>query len=377
VRRFLVHLARFAALPAALLLASELVLVGSGEAWSIDRVLAFQQAHRDSRFLRALDQVFYNFKYRAIERHRPSVLVLGSSRTMKFRAGMFGDRAADFYNAGGMVNSLADLHAFCFARPPARLPDVVILGVDLWWLNGQVQPVFRFEQEIDRDRAWTFDQHVTGIRWLLHHPVVAAQQLAGLAARREPELIGLGARQGRGGFRVDGSFASGVPVPRPGEPFVDREEPPIIDRVRSGTANFIPTDRIDSARLTMLTSVLDAYRSQHRVVIGYLPPFSSAVAETLESDPRYASFFAEFRRVVPSLFAERQFPLVDASDTSAVGMDDRAMSDGFHGEETLHARVVRVMLREPRLRALFPGADAALEQALASPRTNDWQVDVP
>ena len=353
------------------------MLIGSGEAWPIDRVLAFQRARPDSRFLRALDQVFYNFKYRAIEQRLPSVVVLGSSRTMKFRAGMLGDRADAFFNAGGMINSVADLHAFCFTRPPARIPDVIILGVDLWWLNAQVHPVFRFEQEVDRDRAGTFDQHIIGARWLLRHPAMLGRELGSVVTRRQPDAIGLGAREGRGGFRIDGSFASAVPVPRPGELFVDREEPPIIDRVRTATANFIPTDRIDPDRLATLAAVLDAYRQQQRLVIGYLPPFSTAVAHELRSDARQSAFFAEFRRVMPVLFGERRFPLVDASELSDLGMDDRAMSDGFHGEETIHARVMQMMLRDQRVHDMFRGADTALERALASPRTNDWQVDLP
>ena len=58
-------------------------------------------------------------------------------------------------------------------------------------------------------------------------------------------------------------------------------------------------------------------------------------------------------------------------------MTDRFMSDGFHGEETIHARVVQLMLRDPRVRDAFPDADAALARALASPRTDDWHVDLP
>lgn len=354
-----------------------MVLVGSGEAWSVDRVLAFQRSHDDSRFLRALDQAFYAFKYRGIEERRPSILVLGSSRTMKFRAGMFGERGSGFFNAGGMVNSLSDLHAFCFTRPPARVPDTLILGIDLWWLNDRVQPTYRFEEEIDRNRAWTFDQHIVGLRWLLLRPSVVGSELLSLAARRDSNSIGLGAREGRGGFRPDGSFATAVPVPRPGDAFVDREDPPIIDRVRTATANFIPAEGVSPARLAMLASVLDEYQRQQRLVIGYLPPFSSAVAQQLATDRRQGAFFAEFRRVVPALFRALGFPVVDASDTGALDMDDRAMSDGFHGEETIHARAVRLMLNDPRVRAAFPGAGAEIERALASPRTNGWQVDLP
>jgi hypothetical protein len=377
LKRFLAHLARFGALPVAVLLAGEFVLIGSGEAWPVERVLAFQRAHAPSLFLRALDQAFYAFKYQGIVDRQPAVLVLGSSRTMKFRAGMFGNSGPRFFNAGGMVNSLSDLRAFCFARPPSPVPATLILGIDLWWLNAQVQPVYQFEREIERDRTWTFDQHIVGLRWLIVRPSVLARELGSLATRRQPDAIGLGAREGRGGFRPDGSFATAVPVPQPGDPFVDREDPPIIERVRTATANFVPTDHLSPERLAMLASVLDEYQRQHRLVIGYLPPFSTAVAQQLASDPRQAVFYGEFRQVVPALFAAHAFPVVDASDTRALGMDDRGMSDGFHGEETLHARVVRLMLRDPRVWQAFPDADAVIARALESPRTNAWQVDLP
>jgi len=36
-----------------------------------------------------------------------------------------------------------------------------------------------------------------------------------------------------------------------------------------------------------------------------------------------------------------------------------------------------MMLRDQRVHDVFRGADTALERALASPRTNDWQVDLP
>src|SRR5262245_43642231 len=144
VRRFLRHLARFCLLPAAVVVIGEGVLVGSGEVWPIDRVIAFQRAHPDSRFLRAIDQVFYASKYRGVLARQPSVLVAGSSRTMKFRAAMFGDRAMAFFNAGGMINSLDDLEDFGGSFAPPRLPDVVILGIDLWWLNDRVVAPYRF-----------------------------------------------------------------------------------------------------------------------------------------------------------------------------------------------------------------------------------------
>ena len=49
-------------------------------------------------------------------------------------------------------------------------------------------------------------------------------------------------------------------------------------------------------------------------------------------------------------------------------MDDRALSDGFHAEETFQVHALKALLRDARVRAALPGAEAVLDRALASPR---------
>ena len=358
-----------------MLLLGEAVLQWSGELWPIDRVLAYQRTHPDSLFLRATDQVFYAYKYRAIVETRPGILVAGSSRTMKFRAEMFGDRARDFYNAGGILNSLRDAHDFAMALPTSRTPDVLLLGVDLWWLNDLVAPVYRFESEISKGTG--VDEHVVAMRWLFTQPRSLAAETASIV-RGGNRAIGISARERGGGFRFDGSFKSRVPAPRAASEwgFVDRETPTIIDRVRNAYANFPPSDRVSAERLGLLDRTLARLQQKHVVVVGYLPPFASEVVAQLRSDPRHSRFWTEFRRAMPELFRRHGFPLVDASETSAFGMDDRAMSDGEHAEETFHVHVLKAMLRDERLSAMLPGARAALDRAIASPRTNYWEPDL-
>ena len=130
----MLHLLLFSLLPGLVLFVGEAVLQTSGEVWPLPRVTAYQRAHPDSLFLRSVDQLFYAYKYRRILESRPSILVAGSSRTMKFRAPMFGDRADSFYNAGGILNSLRDLHDFSgdapvvghASRPPAWPQSLVV-----------------------------------------------------------------------------------------------------------------------------------------------------------------------------------------------------------------------------------------------------------
>ena len=377
MRSFLTHLFFFCLIPASLLLIGEAVLQGSGELWPLGRVLDYQQAH-GALYLRAVDQVFYAYKYRGILAKRPAVLVAGSSRTMKFRAGMFGRRGATFFNAGGMLNSVRDVHDLSLLLPASDTPAVLLLGVDLWWLNERVTPVYSFRAETAKDVGLSFDDHVVALRWLVRHPKsVAAEILSPLRGARS-NALGIEARERGGGFRADGSYRSPLPVPDSPDAwrFVDREDPPIIDRVSQAVANFPPAESISPARVALLDAALMRFAARGVLVIGYLPPFSSRVLAALRSDPRHAQLWADFVCRVPDLFRRHGFPLVDASDVAQFGMDDRAMSDGIHAEETFHLHVVQALIGDPRVRAALPGADAAVAQALASPRTNYWQADL-
>jgi hypothetical protein len=217
------------------------------------------------------------------------------------------------------------------------------------------------------------------LRWLFTHPrTLIRETMAAVRPEARDRAVGIGARETGGGFRIDGSYKSHLPTPRTDEEwaFVDRETPPIIERVRTATGNFPETTSVQRERLAQLDAVLASYRAKHVLVIGYLPPFSSEVLAALESDPRHRSFWADFSRAIPTLFRKHSFPLFDASSPASVGLDDRAMSDGFHAEETFQARVIRALVtRDERVRAALPGAAAALDRALASPATNLWTVD--
>ena len=354
------------------------MLQGSGELWPLDRVFAYQAAHPDALYLRAVDQVFYAYKYRGILLKRPTVLVAGSSRTMKFRAGMFGERARSFYNAGGLLNSVRDVADLADRMPDEPPPALLVLGVDLWWFNARVAPAYSLAAEIDKDPGRTFDEHVLALRWLAWNPSVFGRELMSTVAAPRKSLIGIEARETGNGFRSDGSHSSSLPVPDPHDDwrFVDRERPPIIERVSTATAGFLPTDGISEPRLRALEAALDRFAGRHVLVVGYLPPFSSAVLTALRTDPRHSRLWLDFERRVPELFRRRGLPVIDASDLTRFGIDDRVMIDGVHADETFHLYVVKSMLADGRVSAALPGADVAVARALASPRTNYWRADL-
>ena len=80
---------------------------------------------------------------------------------------------------------------------------------------------------------------------------------------------------------------------------------------------------------------------------------------------------------MPELFRKHGFPVLDASEASSLGMDDRALTDGIHAEATFQVHALKALLSDDRVREALPGAEGVLDRALASPATNYWNPDLP
>ena len=195
----------------------------------------------------------------------------------------------------------------------------------------------------------------------------------------ESGLIGISAGRTGSGFRVDGSVQQKIELPANSAEwkFVDREHPPVIDRVRQGIVNFHPTAELSAPRVERLAAALERYRRQGVRLIGFAPPFSTEVYRELTTDPRHRNFFRAFERKLPEVFAQAGFPYYDASNLASLGLDDRYMFDGFHAAETFHLHLLQKMLVVfPEVGTMLPKAGRAADALLRSERTNYYYIGI-
>jgi hypothetical protein len=182
----------------------EIVLWRTGETWTIKHVIEEQHRNPNALFLRGiLDQGFYRYKLLQFEAQRPKVLVLGSSRVMEFRREMFGVRSNEFFNAGGMIQDLSDLHQFAEKLTTANAPEVIILGLDLWWFNGNKPLLQGLNSGLTRDAALDWQEHARAFR---RFKSSKSRSPALKALRANSGNIGIEARASGVGFRPDGSM---------------------------------------------------------------------------------------------------------------------------------------------------------------------------
>ena len=338
----------------------------TGETWPTSKVVRMQSEHPERIFLRGvLDQGFYRYKFFALNDRRADVVVLGSSRMMKFRHEMFGTDS--FYNAGGLIQSSNDLR--WWADTTTWLPRVMLVGIDMWWLNPNFSYEPRTLPQAWDERTGDWKSHLAAIRGSILRPELLEPLL-----RSDPSAIGLGARTSGRGFRGDGSLRSGLTPPREFH-YRDRENPTVPDRIRRGVGQFPFADSIDGKKWIELTNTLLMLRSHGTEIIVILPPFSTEAITALMNTPRQREFYPLFRRQLTTWLEQHRFIYLDASDPRDLGLDDRYFTDGYHAEETLHLHLLARLLARDTVRMMLPNASTAVNRALQSPRTNYWYAD--
>lgn len=360
----------------------EILLWRSGETWPISRVIQFQAAHPNRVFLRKhFGQDLYSYKWNTLMQKQPEVLVLGSSRVMKFRAEMFGltsapEKPAQFLNCGGLIQSTDDLESVVKMLPPTYTPKVAIIGVDMWWFNKNYRQTARVQQEATSDAVLDWRQHLECFKKLLtsrqeFQEALHASKLSGKAPG-----IGLGTLAGSGmGFRADGSIRGNhenLPIHDGVWRYIDSEKPPVKDRVNNQNKQFPPTDGLSKIHLEQLKRAILQLRRRGVFVIVILPPVADEIAALLTVSPGQQKIWAEYKTVLPDMFKQLDLPILDASTPSNLGLDDRYMADGFHGEETLHLHLIKKLIQNERVAMLFPRAASLVDKALSYSQTNYW-----
>ena len=218
IRKFAWRALLFAAPLLLLVIALEFSLWHVGETWPLERVIHFQETHPRAYFGRLfLDQGTFRYKYLQILRRRPEILVLGSSRTMQFRAEMFGGQAASFYNAGGMIHSIGDIDQFLDLLPQDATPRMVIIGLDFWWLNADFPRlrVNSFATDAKEDGTYRWQGHASVLSEFARNPGLFLDLVThGFGKKRNVNAIGALALFRQSGFRIDGSKRFDLRIPR-------------------------------------------------------------------------------------------------------------------------------------------------------------------
>lgn len=292
-----------------------------------------------------------------VQRRRPAILALGSSRVMEFRAFMFHPHEAEFYNTGGLIQNVNDLAEFARQVREGRLPAprVIIVGIDPWWVSEATDPLEKKSWLVgESDAVYSFSSHVEAARYLLRtgkssFPWTVA---FGNRAPRSPAYdypaygiaaiaAGIGERFSDGSFLYTAHLQDSLRHPV----YRDRLAMPVLDQVKRRYFLFAPTSRVEPVRASILVQSLVQLKQMGIEVYTYLPPFASEVRRALDESKELQVWWSEYKEELPRRLAAEGIPCLSVASPADYGLDDRYMFDAIHPGELLDARIVEDLAR--------------------------------
>jgi hypothetical protein len=296
---------------------------------------------------------------------------------------MFYPLHAGFYAAPNFLYCVEDIEAYAglLSSGFLRKPRVVIIGLDPWWLNACEERRAWIREDM-RDDVYSFPAHVAVLRSYL------AGLVSGRAVLRGPPKDHYAVSDANP--PVDQSIA-----PFSYTNYVDREDPPVIDRVRFGTKQFSGFTELDPGKLKIFFRALGQFRDMGIEVAVLQPPFSTEIVRLLEDSPDRYRWWKQYRDWLPGELEKRGVPCVRASSPAECGLADaQHMYDGFHADSSYMTFLVEDLVRRSppgsvlstvslehlrRLRVQREGETAARGNGVGSPATAsvDSQDSVP
>ncbi len=330
VRQFAIRFVFFCVPLVLLWLPLEFFLWKAGESIPASTVLERQvNADRELLYGRGLlNQQFNVYKVAGWRRFKPRIVALGSSRVWRLRRAAFHPREADFYNAGGMLQCVADLQETAAMIADGRLPkpEAIIVGIDPWWFKQSHPNRTWLDRRSLGDDAYRIAARRNVVRRLIADPSLLQKDSA--------EHLGL---FGRIGFRLDGTMkvADEVIANFERDPvYVDRESPPILERIQRESGRFSESKPSEECLQDCLSAVA-RLREQGVRVIAFFPPFANecwTAFQASDAIKHWMSFYID--KVIPQV-TENADEVIEFGDSRALEVDDTYFLDGMHAGEVL------------------------------------------
>jgi len=350
--KFLVRLTIFA-LPLFLITATiEIIWWRAGDSWPVKSALAVQQRNLEETLYGRgyFSQQFNLFKLAGIKHRRPAILAVGSSRVMQIRDFMFTPLEKDFYNAGGLLHNAYDLQwlANAFINGDLPMPKVLIIGIDPWWLRADRG----FKTWLtDEDDAFRLGGHIDAFREIRKQGGIGDLIGSSILASKSPYFryyaIGSAAKKYGHGFRKDGSrqYSPQMLLDYLKNPkYVDRENPPIIERIRRYRSYFTVPVILDKEKIQIIIDSLSLLQNTEIEMHVFMPPVSSEVLKALDESVELSKWWQFYKTDMPGLLKRRGMQVIPVAQPAHLGLSDLYMIDGFHASEVYMAQVVRTII---------------------------------
>jgi len=286
-------------------------------------------------------------KYKTILTHdKYNIMAMGSSRVLQFRSEMFQKR---FYNAGYTISLISDFAAFMKVIPKEKYPDYLIIGIDPWMFDENVN-------DLKTGRTpdyWTLNptknikpkwEHLSNILTDIYKGKIT---FSNIQTKHDFIPVGLNALINTDGIRNDGSRASGLKIPKllnGDTSLTDYHFREIKNRINNEVWPLIHGDKINPKAVEILNDFLLFCKQNNIAVISILTPNADEIQNDLSATGKY-KYLEKINPTIEPLFAKYKFDYFYFPSVKYCDSDDSETLDGMHGGEKTYLKMLIKMLK--------------------------------
>ncbi len=288
----------------------------------------------------ALNPNDLKYKLELYRSRQTDYVVLGSSRSMKFRSEFF---KQPITNLGGTFSTLNEGQEFIHWILQVKQPKAILLVVDYWWFHRSYsydeRRRFVSETSLNQDKllkpwAWLFEKKIEFSEFI-------QTILRGASSNPYNSHLSLGLRAIKysSGFRYDGSYMevendTSAPGRRIEAMKLEIQE---IQAEKNLRAGYGYGDFIDEIRWKQFVSILAEIRKGSELIV-VLPPVAPMLSIEMDRNPN-RKFVQQLQRKLKDL----NVPSVDFSDFRKLTTSDAEFLDIWHpGEIAVLRQLVEI-----------------------------------
>ena len=309
-----------------------------GELAVPDSVIQKQRADHNILIGMAYNEQGRYLKLQNANYYQADVMALGTSRVMQFQADFF---SSDFYNAGGAVSGNYDEY-INFLENLNYIPEVIILGLDLWVFNDSwnsyacidytnyknIEVLERDSHSIIKDIKTDYSKG----KWKYGE------------LNNYPENFGMNGRVKDNGFLYDGSYYYGDTYRNP-ERQDDYHFKSTFWRIETGSNRFEYGEHIDDETICLLGDFLEYCKNKDIMVVGVLCPLAPGVYDKMDALGMYGYMY-EIAPICKKYFDKYDYEFYDYLNGGNLGLSDDYFVDGFHGSSIAYAYIIKNMIEK-------------------------------
>lgn len=295
-------------------------------------ILKRQNENPHALYLSGIRGDVFSYKFALCNQINPTVVAVGSSRSMQVRANFL---TSNFVNLGGAVNSIAQLDTVATSLIKLKhKPKIALIFIDFWWFNEGIEAQ-------NPHNVYTPPHELDYLTWsnigLLKEPI----SKNGLVIFKDNRL-GFGAVYQNQGYDRAGSFHY-VSIVTGDRPSIDFRFKRTLDQASLGLGAFLYADNYSPSGVLRFNQIIDRLHRSNIQTLIVLPPWPNPVYKRLRTTNKLL--------YVDKLATElnKSNTLFDFTNPNNIqGANDCEFIDGVHGGEIIYARMMLQMAQQDK-----------------------------